>query len=124
MTEVQTYTIISLICYLRILKYFINTLKNNKLYSKYIYFTFAPVDWLTKHGWPEFWSAFIIHPRGVSLTGLTFVFNDGVLSLDSYNSSSNSANGDELWLWLPELIVPALLGRLILFSYVKSKKKN
>lgn len=60
-----------------------------------MFFTFAPVDRLTKHGNPEFGSACIVHPTGVSLIGLIFVFNGGVLSLGSY-SSSNSANGDEL----------------------------
>lgn len=79
-------------------------------------FTFAPVDWFTKHGNPEFGSACIIHPKGVSESGLTLVLSRGLLSLGSY-SSSNSASGDELWLWLPELIVPALLWRLILSSY-------
>lgn len=85
-------------------------------------FTFAPVNWFTKHGNPEAGSACIIHPTGVSLIGLTFVFRGGVLSFGSY-SSSNSANGDELWLWLPELIVPALLCPLILSSYIHSKIK-
>lgn len=66
-------------------------------------FTFAPVERLTKHGNPEIGSACIIHS-----TGGDFVLIGGVLSLGSY-SSSNSANGDELWLWLPELTVPALL---------------
>lgn len=58
-------------------------------------FTFAPFDRFTKHGNPEVGSACIIHPTGVSLIGLTFVFSGGVLSLGSYSSSS-SANGDEL----------------------------
>lgn len=62
-----------------------------------IFLTFAPDDRFTKHGNPEVGSACIIHPTGISLIGLIFVFNDNgvLLSLGSY-SSSNSANGDEL----------------------------
>lgn len=84
----------------------------------------APVDWFTKHGNPDVGSACINHPTGVWLISLTFVFSGGgmLLSFSSY-PSSNSANGDELWLWLPELIVPALLCRLILSSYIRQKYK-